>query len=209
MRSSSMNSFHDVSIILVTSTHPHGEGVVDVRCDVHSDPLRNSHLPSSFLVTQPHTAMASPCLIPSNPDIAGIGVRIAIYAQNLLSFIPAAWAIWDAEVTDYELESVETQSTTNLILAFAILISCVVQAFTLGLTNYHASIVLSMSWTNNTNVFIYFLLYVHYKAKDGPGRTPVKPQWSAWLSHLKARSRAVLHLPDGGSKPCYSRPKLY
>lgn len=138
--------------------------------------------------------MSSPCLIPSNPDIAGIGVRAAIYAQNLLCFVPAVWAIWDGQVTEYELDSVETQSTTNLVLAFAILISCIVQAFTLGLTNYHASIVLSMSWINNTSVFVYFLMYVHHKAN---GREPVKLRWSVWWSYFRSKLGAVLH-PAGG-----------
>jgi hypothetical protein len=152
------------------------------------------------------------CLIPANPDIAGVGVRLAIYVQNLLSFIPALWALWDFEVSDYELESVETQSTTNLILAFALLVSCFVKAsssssvndFTgggieagvsageesSGLTNYHASIVLSMSWTNNTNAFIYFLLYVHYKGKAGPGRSAVEPRWAAWVEHVRGLAKA-------------------
>lgn len=141
--------------------------------------------------------MSSSCIIPANPDVAGIGVRIAIYIQNLLCFIPAVWAIWDGDVSDYELESIETQSTTNLIMAFAILISCIVQAFTQGLTNYHANAVLSMSWINNTNAFIYFLLYVHYKGREGPGRNPVKPQWSAWSAHLKTRLRTFFYLSDG------------
>ncbi|KAJ3518323.1 hypothetical protein NMY22_g13736 [Coprinellus aureogranulatus] len=138
------------------------------------------------------------CLIPSNPDIAGIGVRIAIYVQTFLCFIPAIWALWDSYITDYELESLETQSTTNLILAFAILISCSVQALTSILSNYHAYIVLSMSWMNNTNAFIYFLLYVHYKAnlKDGPGHSPVKPEWSAWKTHLKSQLQGFLHISD-------------
>jgi hypothetical protein len=30
-----------------------------------------------------------PCAIPADPDFSGIGVRVAIYAQNLLSFVPA------------------------------------------------------------------------------------------------------------------------
>jgi hypothetical protein len=98
-----------------------------------------------------------PCTIPADPDISGIGVRVAIYAQNLLSFVPAIWALWDGDVSDYELESIETQSTTILITAFAILISAMVQARTAGLTNFHATIVLDLSWMNNTNTFIYFL----------------------------------------------------
>jgi hypothetical protein len=81
--------------------------------------------------------------IASDPDISGIGVRAAVYIQNLLSFIPAIWALWDGKVTAYELESVETQSTTILITAFAILISAMVQGRTLGLSNFHASILLT------------------------------------------------------------------
>ncbi|KAF6747780.1 hypothetical protein DFP72DRAFT_919177, partial [Ephemerocybe angulata] len=39
------------------------------------------------------------CKLPGNPDIAGVGVRIAIYIQNLLCFIPAFWALADGKVT--------------------------------------------------------------------------------------------------------------
>ncbi|KAJ6530079.1 ankyrin repeat-containing domain protein [Mycena vulgaris] len=120
--------------------------------------------------------------IPSDPDISGIGVRAAIYIQNLLSFIPAIWALWDGTVSDYELESVETQSTTILLTAFAILISTMVRARTLGISNFHGSIVLSLSWMNNTNTFIYFLLYVQHKSQ--PGLRQIQPTLSAWINHL-------------------------
>ncbi|KAF5324053.1 hypothetical protein D9611_008364 [Ephemerocybe angulata] len=126
------------------------------------------------------------CKIPANPDIAGIGVRIAIYVQNLLCFVPAFWALVDGKVTETELESAEKQATTNLVLAFAILISAMVQATTLGLTSYHASIVLNMSWMNNTNAFIYFLLYVQHKSQPLPGSgNVVEPTFSAWARHIR------------------------
>jgi hypothetical protein len=99
--------------------------------------------------------------IASNPDITGIGVRTAIYAQNLLSFFPAVFTLVDKKVTPTELEALETQSMTILITAFAILLSAIVQALTLGLTNYHATIILNLSWINNTNTFIYFILYFY------------------------------------------------
>jgi hypothetical protein len=67
--------------------------------------------------------------IPSNPDISGIGVRVAIYAQNLLSFVPALFALQDSHVTITELEDMERQSSTILITAFAILLSVIIQAF--------------------------------------------------------------------------------
>ncbi|KAF5336346.1 hypothetical protein D9611_006695 [Ephemerocybe angulata] len=131
------------------------------------------------------------CKIPGNPDIAGVGVRIAIYIQNLLCFIPAFWALADGKVTQGELDAAETQATTNLVLAFAILISSIVQAQTLGLTNYHASIVLNMSWMNNTNAFIYFLLYVQYKSQES-NRRWVPPTWSAWARHIKDLAVSVI-----------------
>ncbi|TEB25383.1 ankyrin [Coprinellus micaceus] len=124
------------------------------------------------------------CLIPSNADIAGVGVRIAVYVQNVLCFLPALWAIADEKITKYELDSMENMSTTNLVVAFGILISCFVQAPTLGLTNFHTSIVLSMSWMNNTNVFIYFLLYAaRLRNRDG-----------GWVVHLKDHVVSALHI---------------
>ncbi|KAH6894933.1 hypothetical protein BKA70DRAFT_790377 [Coprinopsis sp. MPI-PUGE-AT-0042] len=131
--------------------------------------------------------MSSSCTFPGNPDISGIGVRIAIYVQNFLCFIPALWALWNGKVTQGELDYAETQTTTNLVLAFAILISSVVQARTLGMTNYHATVVLSMSWMNNTNTFIYFILYIHHKIGLPEGKGRVEATWSAWLAHIKGK----------------------
>ncbi|KAJ3531342.1 hypothetical protein NMY22_g8195 [Coprinellus aureogranulatus] len=134
------------------------------------------------------------CLIPSNPDVSGIGVRIAIYIQNLLCFIPALWALWDGKVTNYEMDSAEAHSTTNLVLAFAILISCIFQALARGLTNYHGSIILSLSWMNNTNAFIYFLLYVQHKSQGEAGIVPKK---RAWIKHIKTQVMTIFCLNDG------------
>ncbi|KAJ7661000.1 hypothetical protein B0H17DRAFT_953974, partial [Mycena rosella] len=116
------------------------------------------------------------------PDISGIGVRVAIYAQNLLSFIPAVWALWDRKVSDYELESVETQSTTIPVTAFAILIFAVVEARTVGLSNFHASIVLSLSRMSNKNTFIYFLLYVQHKSQE-----QTKMDLASWIKLVSQR----------------------
>ncbi|KAF5336382.1 hypothetical protein D9611_006550 [Ephemerocybe angulata] len=131
------------------------------------------------------------CRIPGNPDIAGVGVRCAIYVQTLLCFFPAFWTLGDGKVTRDELDSAETQATTNLVLAFAILVSSIVQAQTLVLTNYHASIVLSMSWLNNTNAFIYFLLYVQHKNQPNSLR-PVDATWSGWYHHFRSLIAPIL-----------------
>ncbi|KAF6743829.1 hypothetical protein DFP72DRAFT_1019910, partial [Ephemerocybe angulata] len=143
---------------------------------------------------------AGSCIIPGNPDIAGIGVRIAIYVQNLLCFFPAFWALFDGKVSQGELDAAETQATTNLVLAFAILISSIVQAQTLGLTNYHASIVLNMSWMNNTNAFIYFLLYIQHKSQAGI-RGRVEPNWRAWVGHVRELAVSIVRPGTSTSNP--------
>ncbi|KAG6895173.1 hypothetical protein C0992_002798, partial [Termitomyces sp. T32_za158] len=102
-------------------------------------------------------------MISANPDVSGIGVRTAIYAQNLLSFVPAIWILKDGLITPTELDELEQQSTTILITAFAILISTAIQAHSHGISDYHASIVLDLSWMNNTNLFIYFLIYIYHR----------------------------------------------
>ncbi|KIK54705.1 hypothetical protein GYMLUDRAFT_892787 [Collybiopsis luxurians FD-317 M1] len=108
------------------------------------------------------TPSSSLDLCTSDADITGIGVRTAVYAQNLMSFAPAFWAaISDRKVDDDELEAIEKQSSTVLITAFAILISTMVQNRTFGLSTFDGLIVLNLSWMNNTNTFVWFLLYAH------------------------------------------------
>ncbi|KAJ7255353.1 ankyrin repeat-containing domain protein [Mycena rebaudengoi] len=127
------------------------------------------------------------CIIPSDPDISGIGVRVAIYAQNLLSFVPVAGVLWDGYVSPFELESLQGQSTTILITAFAILISAMVEVRTIGLSSFHANIILDLSWMNNTNTFIYFLLYVQHQSQEG--RDQVRMGWIHWIKHFRDELR--------------------
>jgi hypothetical protein len=131
--------------------------------------------------------MSSPFCIPADPDISGIGVRVAIYTQNLLSFIPAIWALWDRKVSD----AAETQSTTILITAFAILITAMGEVQTVSI--FHASIVLSLSWMNNTNTFIYFLLYIQHKSSAEEGRIE---DLTSWIKYIRENLWASPPLPN-------------
>ncbi|KDQ17189.1 hypothetical protein BOTBODRAFT_599907 [Botryobasidium botryosum FD-172 SS1] len=117
----------------------------------------------------PHhqAAMSLACIIP-NPDIAGIGVRASIYAQNLLAFVPAILFLSDRELTIEELESMGTISTSILITACALLVSAFIQAATFGLSVYHALIVLNLSWINNMNAVVYCLFALETRAGGSP-----------------------------------------
>ncbi|KAJ7259721.1 hypothetical protein C8J57DRAFT_1638777, partial [Mycena rebaudengoi] len=103
------------------------------------------------------------------PDISGIGVRAAIYAQNLLCFLPVVAHLRDGTVSLDEMKGVKDQSIGMLTVAFAILVSTVIQATTAvdgqQITRFHAAIILDLSWMNNTSTWIWFLLYAHYLSK--------------------------------------------
>jgi hypothetical protein len=133
---------------------------------------------SQLCILSPFSPMEA-CTIPANPDISGIGVRAAIYAQNLLSFVPAFYALIDGTVDIQELKTIEDQSTSILVTAFAILISAIVQTQKYGLSSFHTYVILSMSWMNNTNTFIYFILYVHHNKEKMLSR------WSSWINRLR------------------------
>ncbi|KAH6890213.1 hypothetical protein BKA70DRAFT_1572506 [Coprinopsis sp. MPI-PUGE-AT-0042] len=98
------------------------------------------------------------CTIPGNHED---GIHIAIYVQNLLCLFLTILALHDGRVTQIKLAYVEVQTTTALVLAFAILISSIVQARTLGMSSHHGTFVLLMSGMNNANTFAYFILYIH------------------------------------------------
>ncbi|KAG6816020.1 hypothetical protein H0H87_009414 [Tephrocybe sp. NHM501043] len=142
--------------------------------------------------------MADFC-IPSNPDISGVGVRVAIYLQNLLTFAPVVVHLWDRKITDMELKAREGQSVGILSIAFAILISTIIQAKMssnggASISSFHAAVILDLSWMNNTSTFVWFLLYAHYRSKATPEEGYLPATWSAWT---KAVIRPFNHLVHG------------
>ncbi|KAJ7870098.1 hypothetical protein B0H14DRAFT_2345797 [Mycena olivaceomarginata] len=149
--------------------------------------------------------------ITANPDITGIGVRAAIYAQNLLCFAPVVANLWDGRISPDEMKGIKDQSIGMLAIAFAILISTVIQATTSvagqPINGFHAAVILDLSWMNNTSTWIWFLLYAHYLsrteegAKGGkkwkPGcpacrleedRNPIPATPSAWVAVIFSKS---------------------
>jgi hypothetical protein len=141
--------------------------------------LRRSLIPRAFH----HRLVRSMSCIPANPDISGIGVRVAIYAQNILfAFAPVISTLRDSKVTRDELEPIEDQSASTLTIAFALLLSTIIQAKTGILSSFHTAIVLNLSWMNNTSMIIWFLLYAHQKTRSTTSdRASIPATWSGWL----------------------------
>lgn len=173
-----------------------GNGVLTDRGGAHTfHTPRHSEL--LIYATPPMSTSNNICL-PANPDVSGIGVRAAIYTQNFLSFVPAFYALSDGKVTIDELDSIEVQSSTILITALAILISAIVEGAKHKLSNIHAAIILNLSWMNNTNLFIYLLLYVHHTvANANPGDDASK--WQFWWKRLRNLTRQAHDRPTNAA----------
>ncbi|KAF5348297.1 hypothetical protein D9756_010510 [Leucocoprinus leucothites] len=149
--------------------------------------------------------------IASNTDIFGIGTRVATYAQNYLTLIPVIHALWDGRVTYVELEMFEKQSTTILLTAYGILLSTIIQgAATDTLSNFHVMIVLNLSWMNDMNALMFFLLRLMHEmdlkidvgkntsptgAKDAttePTNTPTVPELASLMKKVIFGSKDVM-----------------
>ena len=104
------------------------------------------------------------CIV-ANTDISGIGVRVATYVPNFLTLVPVIVALSDNKISRSELATTETASTTILLTAFALLFATIIGATTgdpaSRIDNYHVTLVLNLSWMNNTNTFVYMLLHLH------------------------------------------------
>jgi len=151
--------------------------------------MKNGH-PLLRLLLLPTTMDTTNKCIPANPDISGVGVRAAIYTQNLLCFVPVVLYLCDGEISVDELAGIQDQSTGMLAIAFAILITTAALAAGRNPTvsNYHAAIILDLSWMNNTSTWIWFILYVHKRSRAAYNN--VAATWSAWLTTLWSAVRA-------------------
>ncbi|KAJ7716921.1 hypothetical protein B0H16DRAFT_1434092, partial [Mycena metata] len=164
--------------------------------------------------------MDQPC-ITANPDISGIGVRAAIYAQNLLCFMPVWAYLRDGAVSLDEMKGVKDQSIGMLVIAFAILISTIVQATTAAdgqpITGFHVAVILDLSWMNNTSTWIWFLVYAHHlskavKRKQGwdlrcprcrleLARNPIAATWSDWVPVVCSSQACPRHVRSRSLRP--------
>ncbi|KAJ7456019.1 hypothetical protein B0H11DRAFT_231656 [Mycena galericulata] len=141
-----------------------------------------------------------PCSIPFNPDVSGIGVRAAIYAQNLTCFLPVIVDLQDRKITRDELQGIKDQSVGMLAIAFALLLTTIILTKGAGgdqtITSYHAAVVLDLSWMNNTSTWIWFILYVHYQSKRDD--QPTGAHWSEWRDTLLAPLAELLNGRNAG-----------
>jgi len=99
------------------------------------------------------------CLIPANPDIAGIGIRASLYTQSLLVIAPAVLACFapktQARVKNKLSEDLSFNVVSALITGTALLIAAFAQArLSNGLSLYHGLLLFNLSWLNVQTLFL-------------------------------------------------------
>ncbi|KAH6907557.1 hypothetical protein BKA70DRAFT_1283377 [Coprinopsis sp. MPI-PUGE-AT-0042] len=100
--------------------------------------------------------MSSLQCIDPNSDIAGVGVRAAIYLQATLTLIQPILAILDGHISEDELDNLHPLYIGILLPGCALLLSAAIHAGKYGVSAYHSTIVLYLSWINNTSALIFF-----------------------------------------------------
>ncbi|KAJ7934048.1 hypothetical protein B0H13DRAFT_2497630, partial [Mycena leptocephala] len=124
----------------------------------------------------------------SIPGVSGVGVGVAIYAQNLTCFLPIIVHLWDRKISRDELKGIKDQSIGMLAVAFAILLTTIILAKGAGgdqtITNYDAAVILDLSWMNNTSTWIWFIFFVHNQSKPDDDQRPIRASWREWRATL-------------------------
>jgi len=136
--------------------------------------------------------MESSC-IPANPDIAGIGVRVSLYAQAILVFVPVAllpftpnplaqaFRHWPAPLSagatsglaKILLDDVSVNVATVYITGIALLVATFIQAQLSDFDLYHGFVVLNLSWLNVLTIFM--PVHVATMAKSEEERSRPEP----------------------------------
>ncbi|KAJ7060248.1 hypothetical protein C8F01DRAFT_1058411, partial [Mycena amicta] len=169
--------------------------------------------------------MSSDCPVQASPDIAGIGVRAAIYSQCMFSFVPVIEYLWDGHIS---VDEITRQSISQLAVAFAVVASTILQAaFSFGgeqVDGLHAAVALDLAWMNNTSTWIWFLLYVlrlstKPEGEDAPNSNnnnwfpccpvcratqctrPISATWSAWAPVIFCSKTCSQHGQNQRSMP--------
>jgi hypothetical protein len=102
----------------------------------------------------------TPC-VEANPDIAGIGVMIAMFTQAALSFVPPTLAILDRRITSEEREQIIALPWGNLILSCSLLVTGVSQAHSNSLSAYHGLMISTLAWVLEGNLIFSHPLLNH------------------------------------------------
>ncbi|KZT52556.1 hypothetical protein CALCODRAFT_87539 [Calocera cornea HHB12733] len=154
------------------------------------------------------------CLIPANPDVAGIGVRLSFYIQAILTMaitllirlqmFKLDWGESHGNMAlprkelETLLESASTSILTLLLTGTALIISALIQVWTMKFTLYHAYLVWLLSVVNQISAGLahtfYFLRTTRAYPSNDDRLSPEREVSKRALSVLEPRLHIVLFM---------------
>ncbi|RXW13204.1 hypothetical protein EST38_g12650 [Candolleomyces aberdarensis] len=143
--------------------------------------------PCTSIVATPDT-LPLVCVDP-NPDISGIGVRVAIYVQAFVNIACVIIFSLDNHISGFEHKVLINASLNLFVSGCALLICTAVQGTTFGLSLHHALIVLNLNWIIAFSGLLYVLIFAYNHVKGqfggrrfGPGKIEPATMWLAVVS---------------------------
>jgi hypothetical protein len=139
--------------------------------------------------------------IASNPDVAGVGVRISTYIQSLLTLFPTFIFLVDGYLDSRDREVLHKNYINLLVTACALLLSSLIQAGTFRLSVYHVLIVLNLSWMLNASALIICVLPAidHLSEHEPRWRDWIRTFWPSQRGQISEFLLVSLHLCVMGS----------
>jgi hypothetical protein len=141
-----------------------------------------------------------PCIEP-NADIAGKGVRFAIYIQAILCAIMLLVALRDRKVSGGENKDLQKTISSVLLTGCALLISTISQAAKVGLSAYHTIIVLNLCWINCWTLFISWWGFTLAKSHSNRGPAPEAQQAALTVQSLNTEPSQLVISPSHTPNP--------
>jgi len=115
------------------------------------------------------------CFTP-NPDISGIGIRIATYVQVILSTVPFLSGLASRKLSSGGGDQRFASTVALCLSAIALLFSSITQAALHGMSRYHGFIILNLSW-----LYTFAALTSSLSKTGGKGRRADIRKWTVTI----------------------------
>ncbi|KZO89650.1 hypothetical protein CALVIDRAFT_603520 [Calocera viscosa TUFC12733] len=138
--------------------------------------------------------MNTTCVIPANPDIAGIGIRVSLYAQAIFVTISVVLASFAPKLkggfVSKLFEDLALNMTTVLVTGCALLIAAFVEGALYELSLYHGLVLFNLSWLNVLTLFLAHGIVIEHNSVEALKRNLgfalylcAIGAYGIWLSH--------------------------
>jgi len=139
--------------------------------------------------------MESNCLIPANPDIAGIGIRVSLYAQAILVIVPLVLFPFTpnpfagsptSRLARKLFDDISLNMDTILVTGMGLLIAAFVEDRLYDFDLYRGLVVLNPSWLNVLTLILPVMAMMIDQEEGGRSFSKLMRQYAAFIAYFSA-----------------------